>query len=117
MPLTLMGASSYTTPSTMYFGSPQIGEETFPGLGTIIFNQAAKTKRPVTTRSNPATLQLLQSCKFIQEHVLEDELIQRILEMEVHLAIQDPCGMLQLLLGEWSSNTLLGLHTLCNSLG
>lgn len=53
---------------------------------------------PVATRSNPTTFQLLQSCKLGQGRVLEEERTQRILEAEVHLAIQDPCGMLQLLL-------------------
>ena len=118
------GASGYSTPSTIYFGSPQIGEESFLGLGASMFNQAAETKKQVsdwsgqsremqvTTRSNPATLQLFQSCKFGQGRVLEDKQIQRILEADVHLAIQDLRGMLQLLSGEWSSNALLGLHAL-----
>lgn len=119
------GASSYSTPSTTYLGSPQVGERNPSGLGgATMFNQAAETKRlvsswsrhsgtiPVVTRSNSTILQLLRSCKFGQGRVLEEEQIQRILDAEVHLAIQDPCAMLQLLLGEWSSNVLLGLHAL-----
>lgn len=67
---------------------------------------------PVATRSNQTTLHLLQSCKFGQGRVLEEERIQRILEAEVCLATQDPCGMLRPLLSEWNSKVLLGLHAL-----
>lgn len=116
------GASSYSAPSTVDLGS-QIGEQTPLGLGAM-FNQAAKTTRlvsnqlkqsrtmPVATKSNQTTLHLLQSCKFDQGCVLEEEQIQRILEAEVHLATQDPCRMLQPLLGEWNSKVLLSLHAL-----
>lgn len=55
---------------------------------------------PVATRSNQTTLHLLQTCKFGQGRVLEEERIQRILEAEVRLATQDPCRMLLQLLSE-----------------
>lgn len=79
------GSSSCSTPSTMYLGSPLIGEQTLLGLGGPLFNQAAKTKRlvsdqsrksrtmSVATRSNQTTLHLLQTFKFSQGQVLEEE--------------------------------------------
>lgn len=46
------GASSYSTPSTMYFDSSQIGEcLTLPGLRATMLNQAAKAKRLVSNQS------------------------------------------------------------------
>ena len=56
------GASGYSTPSTTYFGSPQIGEESFLGLGASMFNQAAETKKPVSDWSGQSKA---ASCSFL----------------------------------------------------
>ena len=119
------GVSSYSTPSTVYFDTSQIGEYlTLPGLRATRLNQAVKAKRlvrnqsrqsqmtPVATRSNQKIIHLLQSCEFGRGDVLEQKRIQKVLEAEVRLLIKDPCGMLQPLLGAWDKNTLLDLHPL-----
>lgn len=89
-----------------------------------MFNQAAETTRlisdrpwqsrttPVATRSPQTVFHLLQSCKFGQGLVREEERIQKVLKAEVHLVTQDPCEMLRPLVGEWDSNMLHGLHAL-----
>lgn len=117
------GASSYATPSTMYYGSPQC-TRTLPGLEDTISNQAGGMTRlindrsrqtrttPVAIRSNETTLHLLQSCKFGQGRVLEEKRIQKVLEAEAHLATQDPCEMLRPQLNEWDNNMRHGLHAL-----
>ncbi|EYE98322.1 serine-proline rich protein [Aspergillus ruber CBS 135680] len=119
------GASSYSTASTMYFDTSQIGEYlTLPGLRATMLNQAVKAKRlvsnqlrysqitPVATSSNQKIIHLLQSCVFGQVDVLEQKRIQKVLEAEVRLLIKNPCRMLQPLLGSWDKNTLLDLHPL-----
>lgn len=118
------GASSYSTPSTMYYGSPEMGDRPVPGLAATIFNQAAETTSlisnrsmqsstmPVATGSNQTILHFLQSYIVAQGPVQKEKRIQKVLQAEVHLITQDPCEMLRPLLGEWDDNILRGLHAL-----
>lgn len=118
------GASSYSTPSTMYYGTPQMGAQTLQGLGATMSCQAAEMKSlisdqlgqsrttPAATRRNQTVFHLLQSCKFGQGLVLEEGQIQEILNAEIHLATRDPCEMLRPLIGTWDDNMLFGLHAL-----
>lgn len=91
----------------MYYGSPEMGDRSVPGLEATIFNQAAETTslisdrsrqsstRPVATGYNQAILHLLQSCILGQGPVEKEVRIKKVLQAEAHLMTQDPCEMLR----------------------
>ncbi|RJE17040.1 hypothetical protein PHISCL_10623 [Aspergillus sclerotialis] len=50
------GVSSYSTPSTMYCGSPQLGERTLPGLIATMSNQSAESTMLVSDWSRQSRI-------------------------------------------------------------
>ncbi|GAA87892.1 conserved serine-proline rich protein [Aspergillus luchuensis IFO 4308] len=120
-------ASSYSTPSTICFDSPQMGERTLPGVGATMLNRSVKRKRldsdlsmpskitAVVTESRQTILYLLQSCAFYEADEPKkkrDRRVRKILEAQVQLSVKDPCRVLRPLLSKWNDNMSLELHAL-----